>query len=190
MQREIRVNLREEGRSRCPYCLEALAEEPAGHCPGCRTGLHLECLAELGRCPTLACEVPARRFEGAGLAITICGPPRRHATGDGRLAAAIQRAAAAHDQRHRPRPPPLPTGARLLALAVGHLLWRVSPENTAVPLAFGLFIVCTGLLEMLARGGGQHTLLFLLAVGVPALLYGASGGVGMALMRWSRAPRA
>lgn len=59
----------------CPYCRETVAGgAEAKTCEGCRTTVHAECLAELGRCPTLGCTTAVNRrpcpFCRAPMAVT------------------------------------------------------------------------------------------------------------------------
>ena len=48
----------EDSKARCPYCHDALGQEPSevGSCLGCGTLIHLECHEELGRCAIIGCD--------------------------------------------------------------------------------------------------------------------------------------
>jgi len=56
----------EDSKARCPYCHDALGNEPSevGSCTGCGTLIHLECHEELGRCAIIGCE--SERIEREG----------------------------------------------------------------------------------------------------------------------------
>lgn len=56
----------EDSKARCPYCHDALGNEPSevGSCVGCGTLIHLDCHRELGRCAIIGCEVEEIEREG------------------------------------------------------------------------------------------------------------------------------
>ncbi|MDF1665381.1 MAG: pentapeptide repeat-containing protein, partial [Planctomycetota bacterium] len=48
---------------RCGYCHDDFGVELAAFCPLCDSRLHLDCLAELQRCPTLGCSAEFKRSD-------------------------------------------------------------------------------------------------------------------------------
>lgn len=56
----------EDSKARCPYCHDALGNEPSevGSCSGCGTLIHLECHRELGRCAIIGCASLEVEYEG------------------------------------------------------------------------------------------------------------------------------
>lgn len=48
---------------RCGYCHDEFVDELAAFCPLCDARLHLDCLSELQRCPTLGCAAKFKRSD-------------------------------------------------------------------------------------------------------------------------------
>ena len=62
MAESVRVAAKSLPVDRCPYCHDAIGDEPSRTCPECGVCLHWECWQESETCPTLGCEVRAARI--------------------------------------------------------------------------------------------------------------------------------